>query len=309
MKPILITSYVNPDLDGVAGIVAYAEFLQKTERLATVGILGQPHEEAEYVLKRFNIPFPSVVSDSSDYDEVVLVDTSEPQALHGHIELGKVIEVIDHRKVHRADAFPNARVQVELVGSAATLIAERFFDKQIEMSRESAVLICGAIISNTLNFKATVTTDRDRNAFARLNSIAQLGEDFWKELFLAKSDMPGGKLKERIEGDFVLFTCGEKKMGIAQIEMIGAKVLIEERGEEIVQILQEIQQKEKLDYIFQNTIELEESKNYFVSPDEKTRVLLEQVLEVSFQESVAVRANVLMRKQIVPLLKSVLESA
>ena len=31
MKPILVTCYVNPDLDGVAGAVAYAEFLQKIE--------------------------------------------------------------------------------------------------------------------------------------------------------------------------------------------------------------------------------------------------------------------------------------
>ena len=29
MRPILVTCYVNPDLDGVACVIAYGELLQK----------------------------------------------------------------------------------------------------------------------------------------------------------------------------------------------------------------------------------------------------------------------------------------
>lgn len=307
MKPILITCYVNPDLDGVAGAVAYCEFLQKTGRNAEVRIIGEPHDEAKYILNRYNFSYPESIANADNFDEVILVDASDLNGLEGNIDPDKVIEIIDHRKINESDKFPNAKVQIELVGSAATLIAEKFIEDNINISKESAILICGAIISNTLNFKGGVTTERDKKAFAYLNKIALLSDNFWKELFQAKSDLSGSKLKERIEDDFAWFSFGDKKVSIAQIEILGAEKLIAERGQEIVGILDKIKLEMKLDYIFQNIIELEFACNYFISSDLKTQKLLETVLGIKFNGFIAKRPNLIMRKQIVPLLKDELE--
>lgn len=307
-KPILVTCYVNPDLDGVAGSIAYAEFLQKTGKNAGAGIFGEPHEEAKYILHRFDIPYPQVFSDAHEFDEVILVDSSDLKGLEGKVMAERVIEIIDHRKINDASAFPNAKVQIELVGAAATLVAEKFIESKVNISKESAILLCGGILSNTLNFKAGVTTERDKTAFERLNNTAQLALDFWKDLFLAKSDLTGGKLSERIIGDFAWFEMGDKKIGIAQIEMIGAKKLVEERGDEILKILEEIRQEKGLDFIFQSTLELEEDKNFFVCENTEIKELLEKVLGMEFNGNVAVREGLIMRKQIVPLLKAELES-
>lgn len=306
-KPILITCYVNPDLDGVASAIAYGEFLQKTGKNAVVRIIGEPHDEAKYVLNRFGFAYPQTISNADDFDEVILVDTSNPNGLEGKIAPEKVIEIIDHRKVHDAGEFPNAKVQIELIGAAATLIAEKFMRNNIAISKESATLVYGAIISNTLNFKSGVTTDRDREAAAWLNKVAGLPEDFWRDLFTAKSDLSGGKLAERIESDFAWFVMGGKKVGVAQIEMIGAKELLDERSGEVVQILDRIKKDMNLDHIFQNTIELENAKNFFVAQDLDTQKLLEKVLSVRFAGVVAERPDLIMRKQIVPLLKEELD--
>jgi manganese-dependent inorganic pyrophosphatase len=216
MKPTLVTCYVNPDLDGVAGAMAYAEYLQKTGQDVVAGIIGEPHDEAKYILDRFGIPYPRMILNADDFEKVILVDASDLNGLEGKISSDKVIEIFDHRKVHEADKFPNAKVQIELVGAAATLIAEKFMKNNVAISKESAILVCGAIISNTLNFKGTVTTDRDKTAVALLNKIAGLSENFWKELFTAKSDLSGAKLAERIESDSAWFEIGGKKIGIAQ---------------------------------------------------------------------------------------------
>ncbi|MFA6282432.1 MAG: DHH family phosphoesterase, partial [Candidatus Omnitrophota bacterium] len=128
MKPILITCYVNPDLDGVAGVLAYCEFLQKTGRDTVAGIIGEPHDEAKYILDRYNLTYPKSIIDAGDFDEVILVDASDLNGLEGHINPEKVIEIIDHRKINEADKFPGAKVQIELVGSASTLIAEKFIE-------------------------------------------------------------------------------------------------------------------------------------------------------------------------------------
>lgn len=308
MKPILVTCYVNPDLDGVAGAIAYGEFLQKTGKNSVVGIIGEPHDEAKYILDRFGFEYPPIIENADNFDEVALVDASDLNGLEGKISAEKVIEIIDHRKVHEADKFPKAKAQIELVGAAATLVAEKFMENNVDISKESATLVYGAIISNTLNFKGSVTTDRDKVAAEWLNKVAKLPEDFWKDLFIAKSDLSGNKLAERIEGDFAWFVMGDKKVGIAQIEMIGAKKLIDERSSEIVQVLDKIKKEMGLDFIFQNTIELEDTKNFFVTQHSETQRLLGKVLNMQFAGVVAERPNLIMRKQIVPLLKQEIES-
>lgn len=307
MKQILITGYVNPDLDAVAGTIAYSEFLNKTGRDSMVGLIGEPHEEAKYILDTYKIKSPEIIENADNFNEVILVDASDLIGIEGKIAPEKVIEIIDHRKVHEADKFPNAKVQIELVGSASTLVAERFINNNIEISKESAILLCGAIISNTLNFKGGVTTDRDRVAFEYLNKIAQLSPSFAKELFKSKSDLSGDKLKERILGDLAWFNMNNKKVGIAQIEIVGVRKLIENRLDEIVDILNKLKREFDFDILFQNSIELEEGMNFFIAKDTETQKILEKILGIKFNGFVAERNNLIMRKQIAPLLKEELE--
>ncbi len=307
-SPTLITTYVNPDLDGVAGITAYAEFLQKTGQNAVIGTIDELSDETKYVLDRFKFEYPTPILNSDDFDEVILVDTSDLNGLEGKIAPEKVIEIIDHRKVHEADKFPNAKkIQIELVGAAATLVAEKFMEKPMAISQKSAILICAAIISNTHNFKGSVTTDRDRKAFAWLNQFAKLPENLWREMFLAKSDLSGDKLAETIRKEFTWFVMGDKKVGIAQLEVLEAKKLLEKRDAEILQILEQTKKNMALDLIFQNTVAIEEEKNYFVASDDQAQKLLEKVFGVEFIEDIAEKPGLMMRKQIVPLLKVELE--
>ncbi|EKD32738.1 MAG: hypothetical protein ACD_76C00156G0005 [uncultured bacterium] len=307
MKSILVTSYVNPDLDGVAGMVAYAEFLQKTGKNAIAGMFDDPQEEAKYVLKRFCFEYPQALTNTDNFDKIILVDASELSVLQEKISPDRVIEIIDHRLTHEVDKFPNAKVQIELVGAAATLIAEKFMENRIEISVKSATLLYSAIISNTVNFKAGVCTNRDKVAASWLNQFAKLSENFWKELFIAKSDFTGSSLFERIDSDLAIKELGNKKIGIAQLEIIGVQNLIDDRGGEIIQVLEQIKAAENLDLVFINAIELEAGKNYFVATDAQTKKLLEKVLNIKFSGAVAERPGVLMRKEILPLIKKELE--
>lgn len=304
IKPILVTCYVNPDLDGYAGTLAYAEFLNKQGKNALAAIVGVPHVEAQYVLDRFKITPSLTIADTRDYSEIILVDTSDLNGLGGKIEADKIIEIIDHRLVNEADKFPHAHKQIELVGAAATLIAEKFIKNQVAISRESSILLYSAIISNTLNFKAGVTTERDHIAATWLRGNFEINDDYSKELFLAKSDTSGDKLFQLIEGDLATFKIADKKLGIVQLELIGAEKLIEEREIDILKTLRNLKAKHNLDCIFQTIIELERENNYFVTEDLNLKMTLEKVLQARFIGPVGVREGTVMRKQIVPLIKA-----
>jgi len=307
MKPILITSYVNPDIDGVAGVIAYSEFLQKTGISNAIGVMGEIHDEAKYVLDRFDFEYPPAILNSNDFDEVVLIDTSDLNGVEGNIELEKVIEIIDHRTIHEADKFSNAKIQIELVGSVATLIAEKFIKNNIDMSKKSAILLLSAVISNTSNFKGSVTTSRDKKVVEYLKNIAKLPNNFAKELFEAKSDLSGEKLFNRITGDLASYNIADKKFSIAQIEMIGVEKLIKERIDEIIEIINKVKKEEDLDFIFLSAIDLEVEKTHFITNDENTKNLIQKIFDVSFNGNVAEKIGIIMRKQISPLLKEELE--
>ncbi|MDD5726353.1 MAG: DHH family phosphoesterase [Patescibacteria group bacterium] len=307
MNSILVTCYVNPDLDGVAGAIAYAEFLQKNGKNAVAGIIGELQDEAKYIFSRFNLEFPSSIENANDFTEVILVDASDLNGLEGKVRPEQVVEIIDHRKIHEADKFVNAKAQIELVGAAATLITEKFIQKEADISQKSTILLYSAIISNTLNFKGSVTTERDLKAAEWLNKKLNLPQDYWKDLFLAKSDLSGDKLKSRMIDDFAFFNFANHEVGIAQIEMIGAANLVKNRQEGIMRVLGELKDTYDLDLYFLNLIELEECKNYFVTDDRPTKEILEKILDVRFEGNLAKKPNLTMRKQIVPLFKTELE--
>lgn len=296
MKPILVTCYVDPDLDGFACALAYSEFLNKTKKNALPGIFGRPHDEVKYLINRFNLKYPSSADNRQEFGGVIMVDASEVHALAKDVRIEEVIEVIDHRKVNDAEKFINAKVQIELVGAAATLIAEKFKEEEVVMSKQSGVLLYGAIISNTLNFKARVTTDRDREMAEWLKIKFNFDDNFAREMFLAKSDLKGDKLRNRLSGDMAI----RGDLAIGQIEMIGAEKLVETRKAEILRELDEIKVKWKADMIFLSIIELEDNFNLFLTDDPKVQKMLKEIYRVKFVDNVGRREGLIMRKEISP---------
>lgn len=308
MTPILVTSYVNPDLDGTACAVAYVEYLQKNGKDAVVGLIGELSSEAKYIFERFGFEYPMLLTDASEFSKVILVDVSDLYGLEGHILPEKVIEIIDHRKIHEADKFPNAKLQIELVGSASTLIAEKYLESDTEISKKSAILLASAIISNTFNFKGKVTTERDKAVFQWLNKTAELADNYWLELFSAKSDLTGDKLFKQIEDDIYEYNLAGKKTCIAQVEMIGAMDLMNSRKEEIFFILKKIKTKLNLDIIFLSLIDLKDEFNIFFANEESTQHILHEILDIEFKNNIAIRPGLIIRKEISPLLKNYLEN-
>ena len=76
-----------------------------------------------------------------------------------------------------------------MVGSCATLIWEEFGKRNLSgsISATSANLLYTAIVSNTLNFKASVTTRRDREAYKQLQKFTNLPKN-WIEKYFEEQD-------------------------------------------------------------------------------------------------------------------------
>lgn len=295
-KKIITTTYDSPDLDGYGCALAYAELLNSQEKNAEAHIWSTPHIEVQWMLKTFNItPAAGPVTDTKA--EVILLDASEPGDLPEGLSPNQVIEIIDHRKVHGANKFKNAKSQIELVGAAATLVAERFQEADIKPSKESALLLYGGILSNTQNFTA-IATDRDKKMAQWLKKLSGAQDDLPRQMFLAKSDLSGKRLRETLLGDKKIFKFGNNIVGIAQLEIIGADGLINSRIEEVERVLREIHDENLTDYTFAHIKDLDTSISNFICLDDKTQELLNDVPDTSWNDRMGTSNTFTLRKQI-----------
>lgn len=157
----IVTSYKSPDLDGVACMYAYSEFINKVGAKANYCVFGEVQNEAKIVCEKFRIELKGVEKIEGN-DKVIIVDTNDPKIISNEIRYENVTEIVDHHiPCEEMKKFTDANIQIEYVGAAATLIAERYRNQKIAISRESAILLYYGIISNTVNLKAKVTTQRD----------------------------------------------------------------------------------------------------------------------------------------------------
>lgn len=225
----IVTSYINPDLDGVASGIVYAAYLATTSVQPV--FVGQPSAEVSGVLEWLSLNHAiSWTSPAGDeWDEIVLVDCHHPAQLPHVADLDAVSVVIDHHPDGDPSAFPNAAIQNELVGAAATLVAERLTASHFAaLDPAHAALLAAAIVSNTLDFVAPSTTDRDRAAYATLAGLAtpavslnHLREAMqeWRRGFLSLST------REAIEKDCKLIETPHGLVTVSQLEGDGARQL------------------------------------------------------------------------------------
>ena len=308
-RKLLVTPYKDPDLDWTACAFGYAEFLHKNNKNAIAGVFWTPHRESQFVQKKFNIPdFLNAENIINNIDWIIIVDSSDLRSLSNQIHPEKVIEVIDHRKVHEAHNFPNAKVQIELVGSAATLIAEKFHKSKTAISQEAAAFLFSAIISNTINFQANVTTERDHNMADWLKTKFPLPENYIHEMFFDKSQF-NKTLKEIFLDDFATFHFNNHNLGIVQLEIVNVNNLVEKNLVEIKKILEEVKKERSVELIFLTCIDLEGAFNQIIVVDESTENLVKEALKVTFENGVTKRDGILMRKEIVPLIKEIMETS
>jgi manganese-dependent inorganic pyrophosphatase len=270
LRMIIVTSYRSPDLDGIACSIAYSELLNKLGKDTKASYYGKLGLEVEFVKKYTNY-FPIEKHDGK-YNEgtkFILVDTSDPEAIEPTIAPEKVIEIFDHRQLVFVEKFVNAKKTIQLVGSCATLITEEFQKNKMAPSENSAIYLYSAIVSNTINFKNLVTTERDKTAADWLKSFISLPNDYLKRMFSSKSNINSNNLYEVISQDFAVKAFNNKVVGIAQTDIL-------------------------------------KGFNIFYPVDEKSREFFSKVLEVPDLKPGYKTKEIIMRKQIWPKIERVL---
>jgi manganese-dependent inorganic pyrophosphatase len=129
------------------------------------------------------------------------------------------------------------RATFDPVGSTATLVVERFRQNGMEPSRPAAMMLLGAVLSDTVILNSPTTTERDHAAMEYLERVLAVNAvEFGREMFEATSDVSEVSAQEIISRDAKEYQVrGDHVICIAQIEVVGRDLL--ERSSELLQAM------------------------------------------------------------------------
>ncbi|MDL2295378.1 DHH family phosphoesterase [Lachnospiraceae bacterium OttesenSCG-928-E19] len=284
-----VTSYVNPDLDGIACSIALAKLLGWTPVY-----FGGIDCESEFVLNLLNIDVPVHVTDISDADHVALVDTHHVMQLDPSVPLDRVTLIYDHHPNGNDDKFPNAQITNETIGAAASLIAKRYLDEGI--NDEKMLRLLGyAIASNTVDFTTVNATDFDRKIFAQITKLYPISHDEIWAMLRSRANIMKRGLRPVIESDIKIFDTAYGRIGISQIGVPGLNDIID--IDAIKPILHDVANDLGLKYFLMNGGDAGANTSIVISANNETTELLRKHFRKPFENNVEKFDRMLLRKK------------
>ena len=297
MSEIIVTSgQPFTDIDALACAIAYNEVLNLEGKRAQTVLPGPLNNSITKKVKEWKLDFR--VKPSTNKAEYVLVDVSEPKFFANFVKKERVIEVFDHRVGF--EKYWKERLEekshIEMVGACATLIWEEFKKRKLsnKISEVSANLLYTAILSNTLNFKASVTSKKDIKAYEELKQFSNLPKN-WVETYFTDQDKEVDKdIKNALIND-----TKDLEPIIGQLELWDSKKVILKHLKEIEEVLLSFGRPDW----FLTAPSISEGKNYLFTRNPKMKTLLERSINAKFHGDIGTTNKLWLRKEIINLIK------
>lgn len=300
---VTCSKYTN-DIDALACIVAYTELLNLQGIDATGYIAEEPNSSVTDEIKSWGYKYEAKPNDTDI--SYVIVDASYPEQFPDFVKIEKIVEIYDHHtgfeKYWKEQIGENSKI--ELIGSCATLIWEEYKKRGFseKISQTSARLLYAAIVSNTLNFKIKITSNRDVSAFKDLSAIVNLSKTWIEKYFLDQEDGVYKNPRVAIINDIKIieFPNLKTKITIGQMELWDAKKFVADYKPLIKEVLNEFDHNQW----FFNSPCISKGRNYIYSENEEIKKILERILGIKFKNGVAETKDLVLRKEIVKELQN-----
>jgi inorganic pyrophosphatase/exopolyphosphatase len=190
-------------------------------------------------------------------------------------------------------------VHIDMVGAAATLIYEQWeaAGRLDQLSSASTQLLAAAILDNTLNFQAGVTTKRDRQAYAALAACARLDAAWAAQYFAACQQTIVADMSKALRNDTKLlhFKGLPHELCLSQLVVWDAQPVLAAGIEPVAAALAKLGGA----YWLANVVSISEGTSYFVSNNADVQRWLHALLGVQIKGPVVPAGRLWLRKEII----------
>ena len=284
----IVTAYQKPDLDGVACMYAYSEFLNLQGENTNYFIYDEPKCEVDIVCDLFRINLEGLKIEVIDEScEFVITDCNGIDSVNNIIKPEKIVEIIDHHSLSR---YLPQYTHIQ--------------NSNIKPSRESAILLFYAIISNSINLKASITKTRDIEICKWLDSICEdISYEKINEIFIKKSKIDDQNLRSEMECEIPI-TFNDFSTLTGQIEVANLEDFLLTHKEKMVNILKQVQIEKNVDYVFINCVDILNGFIIVIPVDNDSKKFVEDTFGYEFDESGVAKINrIIQRKDMANVLR------
>ncbi|MFN7160771.1 MAG: hypothetical protein ACK4NC_04140 [Candidatus Gracilibacteria bacterium] len=308
MKKAIVVTSGNKfiDIDGFACVIAYAELLTLQGKTAVPLMTAHMNSSVPkgYIDRSIYEKDDSVL-DQYDEKEYVILDLSDPKFFESCVEEDKIIHILDHHPgFEKYWGKIGERAVIESIGAAATLVVREFEKHNLleKISKKSAEFLAAAILSNTLIFQMSMTTQEDKDAYETLKKFFDYDDGFEAQYFSEVVKNISQNIPNALRLDSKSIEVADKLIFISQLELFQAEGFLEKEKSKAMEYLCTREE----DYAFLNLVELNAKRNTIVFRDiESLSYLREVFLDFEYNEEKlhAVTPELMLRKE---LLKGIL---
>ncbi|MFW2177092.1 MULTISPECIES: manganese-dependent inorganic pyrophosphatase [unclassified Moraxella] len=309
---IAVFGHKTPDTDAIVSAIAMSYWLNQQDIPATPYRLGDLNQETKFLLNLAHVRTPDLISQLPQNTPIALVDHNESQQSIDNREHYELRYVIDHHKLGDLTSSEPFYLRLQPVGSTATLLYLMFQEMPIDkpklmISQQIALLMLGAIVSDTLNLTSPTTTDSDKTAVADLSHLAGVHDvnDFAQQLFEAKSDVSHLTDLELITSDYKQFSFGKdgKKWGISAIETVKPQAIFE-RLATLPTAMTTLKQRNGVDFVLVMIVDIIKQQSWAVAFDDEQNYIVTQAFSSEVKNNLIDLGSLVSRKkQFVPALE------
>ncbi|CAM4094237.1 MULTISPECIES: manganese-dependent inorganic pyrophosphatase [Vibrio] len=297
--------HMSPDTDSVVGAIMASHLYGGTPTAAEA-----INPETTFVLNYCNVESPKVTSDYSKF-QVGLVDFNQRTQLAPTIKPESVVAIIDHHAIGGApiNAPQVISMDVREWGSTATILAANAESLNVTLPKSIACVGLGAILSDTVVFDSSTTTDYDHHYAEKLAKLAGVTDinDFGQQMLIAKSDLSHLSADAILTMDYKNFEFGGKKVGIGVAETLTADQLIERKAE-FHKAMKAYKEAEGLDYLFFSITDTKHKRANLLWVDGAEKQVLKTAFNTDVTSDILTLDGVTSRKrQISPSIQNAIE--
>ncbi|APG18167.1 TPA: inorganic pyrophosphatase [Citrobacter freundii] len=218
---INVFGHLNPDSDAVCTAAVTAGWLNRCNRPARAWRPGEANPETRYIFEAAGLSLPPLLDIPLKGEPVWLVDFTEPAQGPADLLQSNIIGIIDHHRLGGLVTQLPPEVWIKPAGSSATVL---WLLMDAEMRRTMppthAILLLGALLSDTVNLRSPTTTEDDIRTATELCVLSGVKRKaFARGLLAAKTDITGQSTEQLLHKDLKTFSLAGTDVRIAQLEV------------------------------------------------------------------------------------------
>jgi manganese-dependent inorganic pyrophosphatase len=303
---IKVFGHISPDTDATGSAILWAWYLNThTGKEATPYVLGTFNKETAFVLNKWGFSEPALL-ESVKGDDVVIVDTNNPEELPKDLAEANILQIIDH---HLLIGGISTKKPIEvcmkpLASTGSTLFSLMNLSVD-DLPENIAGLLLSCILSDTLAFRSPTTTPYDKDVAEKLAAKLNIDiERYSHEMFKAKSDVSDFSDIGLLHIDSKKFPVGDKTIRISVVETTDPESILARKDGIMSSIKGVLAEEPGTHNVLFFIVDILKEEATVFCHDEFTKKMIELSFNVTVEGDTEVLPGIVSRKkQILPSLQ------